>query len=133
MVRMLFWLMPFALMIACTPAAPKGDFSAAAAVHEEALKTIDSARALLDSLKMNAPDSLNTQLDALRAEMDLWEKSMVEVPGMAHDHHDHGHDHSHDHGKKPDPNLTPEQALDLQNTLLTEAKRIHQSIVSLKK
>ena len=124
------------IITACTnePIDPK--LEAAAAIHEEAVKTEQLVRTTLDSLKQHK-ELLSTQgdtlsdsdqifislYDSLQSDLASWSENLIEVPGFEHHHH-HGEECHHDHGKKL-PEVTPDHMLNIQ-------KEFRDSIMAIK-
>lgn len=117
------------LLIGCTSAQDEKILEESREIHSQAIKLgkqADEKIAQLkgqlgsidDSLKSVAKDSVIS----LKADLSLWEASIVEVPGDEHDHHHHGHDHDHNHA--PAPDLTPEMALEVQKELKARAEAL---------
>ncbi|MCG8330038.1 MAG: hypothetical protein MI974_20240 [Chitinophagales bacterium] len=135
--KALFILLLLFIMAACTnePIDPK--LEAAAAIHEEAIKTEQLVRTTLDSLKQHK-EQLSTQedtlsdsdqvfisrYDSLQSDLASWSENLIEVPGFEHHHHHHGEACHHDHGKKI-PEVTPEHMLSIQ-------KEFRDSIMAIK-
>ena len=88
-------------------------------LHEQALaigKAVEQKLAAFTTSDSILLDSI----EVLKADLELWESNLIEVPGHDHDHH--GHDHNHDHGSQPD--LTPEMMLEVQKELLETIQKI---------
>lgn len=135
--KALFILLLLFIIAACTsePIDPK--LEAAAAIHEEAIKTEQLVRTTLDSLKQHK-EQLSTQedtlsdsdqvfislYDSLQSDLASWSENLIEVPGFEHHHHHHGEACHHDHGKKI-PEVTPEHMLSIQ-------KEFRDSIIAIK-
>jgi chromosome segregation ATPase len=95
-------------------------------VIEPRIEQIDSLKTVLAAQK--TPDSAAriATLDSLKTAFEEWEKNLVEVPGMPHDHkHDHGKgEHKHNHADATLKDLPAEQMLDLQRETLNNIKQI---------
>lgn len=95
-------------------------------VIEPRIEQIDSLKTVLAAQK--TPDSAAriATLDSLKTAFEEWEKNLVEVPGMPHDHkHDHGKgEHKHNHADATLKNLPAEQMRDLQRETLNNIKQI---------
>jgi chromosome segregation ATPase len=93
---------------------------------QEVIEQIDSLKTVLAAQK--TPDSAAriATLDSLKTAFEEWEKNLVEVPGMPHDHkHDHGKgEHKHNHADATLKDLPAEQMLDLQRETLNNIKQI---------
>ena len=67
-------------------------------------------------------------LDSISRSLKAWDEQLVEVPGFEEEHDHSGHDHHHDE----QPELTPEQHLEVQQYLLQEIRAIEKSINQIK-
>lgn len=95
-------------------------------LHEQ-IEGIDSLKIVLsekkktltDAAAIASLDSTVAALDAVAGSFATWEESVVEVPGLPHEHHD-GEEHDH----KPAPDLTPEQMLEVQKESKANIEKI---------
>jgi hypothetical protein len=101
------------------------------AAIEPRIEQIDSLKTVLAAQK--TPDSAAriATLDSLKTAFEEWEKNLVEVPGMPHDHKhrtggpDHSkHDHKHNHADATLKDLPANQMRDLQREMLNNIKQI---------
>ena len=100
-------------------------------VHEAAMKIgkeikdkIKQIDEQSEGLEEPTKSAIKDSVEALTSAWEVWESTIVEVPGHDdHDHHDHDHDHDHDHSQ-PD-NLTPEMVLELQEDLQSRATSLN--------
>lgn len=128
-----FLWMTYALL-ACTGEEEKSEeLEKAFELHLESLEIRKNVTEKLSKLTTDA-DSVfmeknKIQLDSIQAALKDWDELFIEVPGFEHDHEGHDHHHHHDHNSGPQ--LTPTEHLDLQQYLLTEIKRILESINKL--
>ncbi|WP_428654273.1 hypothetical protein [Runella sp.] len=99
-------------------------------IHEQiegidSLKIVlsDKKKTLTDAAAIASLDSTVAALDAVASSFESWEESVVEVPGLPHEHHHHeGEEHEHHH--KPAPDLTPEQMLEVQKESKANIEKI---------
>ena len=122
--RNLVFLMAW-LLAACT-AKEKPAQKKSIELHEQALaigKAVEQKLAAFTTSDSILLDSI----ELLKADLELWESNLIEVPGHDHDHH--GHDHNHDHGSQPD--LTPEMMLEVQTALKIEVEKLNSRIEKL--
>ena len=116
-------------------------------LHENMVAKLQSLEADVEAA-MVAGDSLlamelarvEGQLDQLDVLFHDWSETVIEVPGMEHDHsgHDHaGHDHgAHDHGAPSMEGMSDEEILAIQQALMAELEALQaqydESIEALK-
>jgi len=97
-------------------------------IHEDAISVSGQVTDQLTKLAANSDSSFvatfRGELDSIRLALDAWNEQVVEVPGFEEEHDHSGHDHSH--GNQPE--LTPEQHLEVQQHLLKEVQRIEKKI-----
>lgn len=80
-------------------------------LHLEAIEISKELEPKLESLSSHAKGGAEkSQIDSLKALIEMWEENMIEVPGFAHAHA-HG-THTHEH--KSAPPMTDESMLDYQ-------------------
>ena len=113
-------------------------------LHKEAVKVRQTAQDQIEQLESNT-DSLfvatyGNEISALSSSLKEWDEQLIEVPGFDkehdhahHDHSGHDHDHDHDHHHHDQPDLTPEQHLEVQQQLLQEINELAGKISSIKK
>lgn len=77
--------------------------------HLEAIRIQTEIKNILKTPLPNATESKRNQLDSLSELIQLWEESIVEVPGFPHSTDDHQH---HDH--KEAPKMTDDSMLTYQ-------------------
>jgi len=97
----------------------------AASVHDYALQIAEETEQQINTLVQVYPDSAKQFL----LEIEQWEENLVEVPGHAHEHHDH-EGHTHDHSPVT---LTPEEMLNVQQELRDQVKALRDRVESLKR
>lgn len=91
-------------------------------LHLEAIEISKELEPKLESLSSYAKGGAEkSQIDSLKALIEMWEENMIEVPGFAHVHA-HG-THTHEH--KSAPPMTDESMLDYQ-------RQSREAIVELK-
>jgi len=116
-------------------------------LHENMVAKLQSLEADVEAA-MVAGDSLlamelarvEGQLDQLDVLFHDWSETVIEVPGMEHEHsgHDHaGHDHgAHDHGAPSMEGMSDEEILAIQQALMAELEALQaqydESIEALK-
>ena len=108
-------------------------------IHEQiegidSLKIVlsDKKKTLTDAAAIASLDSAVAALDAVAGSFETWEESVVEVPGLPHEHHHHeGEEHHHDH--KPAPDLTPEQMLEVQKESKTNIEKVKSDLEKAEK
>ncbi len=93
---------------------------------EPKIEQIDSLKTVFAAQKTPVNAARIATLDSLKTAFEEWEKNLVEVPGMPHDHkHDHGkHEHKHNHADATLKDLPAEQMRDLQRETLNNIKQI---------
>ena len=111
-------------------------------LHKEAVEVRQMAQDQIEQLESNSDslfvDTYGKDISALGKSLKEWDEQLIEVPGFDeehdHAHHDHsGHDHGHDHNHHHDqPELTPQQHLEVQQQLLQEIKQLAGKISSIK-
>jgi len=79
----------------------------------------EKKKTLTDAAAIASLDSTVAALDAVAGSFAAWEESVVEVPGLPHEHHD-GEEHEH----KPAPDLTADQMLEVQKESKTNIEKI---------
>ena len=110
----------------------------AIAVHDEVMKQLEDAQQLTQKLKARresadstgraAIDGLIAEMDSSQKAMDTWMNEVVEVPGEEGHNHSHvhkkaeNHDHAHDHAAQPE--VTPQQMLDIQKEMKKNIEKI---------
>ena len=112
-------------------------------LHKEAVEVRQTAQDQIEKLESNS-DSLfvatyGKDISALSSSLKEWDEQLIEVPGFEeehdhthHDHSGHDHDHDHDHHHHDQPELTPQQHLEVQQQLLQEIKQLAGKISSIK-
>lgn len=98
-------------------------------LHLEAIKISGQLEQKLDSLSARAKDDLaKSQIDSLKDLIEVWEESMIEVPGFAH-----AHDHAHGaHSHKSAPPMTDESMLDYQRQSREAIIELKESVTKLR-
>lgn len=136
--QVFFTLSLMALAVACGgKKEPNEDLQQAFKLHQEAVNIYNQAGEQLAKLMANG-DSLfikaNQQdLDSISRSLKAWNEQLVEVPGFEEAHDHSGHDHSgHDHHHAKQPELTPQQHLQVQQHLLQEIRAIEKRIDQIK-
>ena len=127
-----------ALLVACgDKKKPSEDLQQAFKLHQEAMSIRSQINDQLAKLTTNG-DSLflkafKKDLDSINRSLKDWDEKLVEVPGFEEEHDHSGHDHSgHDHHHDDEPELTPEQHLQVQQHLLEEIRAIETRINQVK-
>jgi ABC-type nickel/cobalt efflux system permease component RcnA len=83
----------------------------------------DKKKTLTDAAAVASIDSTISALDLVAKSFEEWEESLVEVPGLAHEHHHHeGEEHHHDH--KPAPNVSSDQMIEIQKEIKANIEKI---------
>ncbi|REA60853.1 hypothetical protein DSL64_13170 [Dyadobacter luteus] len=115
---------------ACSSQQDKSDvLSEANRVHLLASEIHHRLENQLDSAKTATHDSFRIKmLDSLSNLVELWEESMIEVPGFEHEH-DHSGEHHH---HKPAPSMTDESMLEYQQNAHTAIRELEKSFNDLK-
>ena len=134
-----------AFVFSCEQKDPK--LEEATALHETSMKSLDSLKNVVseieslreqlkasiqrmetaegsDSVKIAQMIEASVELKGAEDALTEWEASFQHVPGM-----EHGHEHSHaesgdDHNHMPAPDLTPDQALAIQQESATKISEI---------
>ena len=101
------------------------------ALHEQiegidSLKVVlnDKKKSLTDAAAIASIDSTVAQLDAVAKSFEEWEESLVEVPGLPHEHHHHEGEEHHHHDHKPAPEVSGEQMIEIQKEIKTNIEKI---------
>lgn len=115
---------------ACSSQQDKNDIlSEANRVHLQAAEIHHRLENQLDSAKTATHDSSRIKmLDSLSNLVELWEESMIEVPGFEHEHDHSGGHHHH----KPAPSMTDESMLEYQQNAHTAIRELEKSFNDLK-
>ncbi len=110
----------------------------AMAIHDSVLIQLDTLdqRITAMHIKDSATISYIKAVKAIKQDFEIWDESMVSVPGYESEHeHDHDHNHEHDHDHENSPNdlkdMSSEQILALQKGLRLEIQRIEKKADSL--
>ncbi|TAE33608.1 MAG: hypothetical protein EAZ91_02240 [Cytophagales bacterium] len=105
------------------------------AAVEPKIEQIDSLKTVLTAQKTPVNAARIATLDSLKTAFEEWEKNLVEVPGMPHDHkHDHGKgEHKHNHADATLKDLPTEQMRDLQRETLNNIKQIQVRLEAVSK
>jgi hypothetical protein len=85
---------------------------------------VEKKKTLTDAASIASIDSTVAALEKVHGSFEEWEGSLVEVPGLAHEHHDHGKGEEHHHDHKPAPDLTPDQMLQVQKEIKANIEKI---------
>lgn len=96
---------------------------------ETSIDQIDSVRTLLAQKTTPEAKATAQSLDSLKTAFEEWEENLVEVPGMKHEHHEHGdgeHHHHHHHNNNDTKDLPADQMRDLQREFLANIKQIQE-------
>ncbi|MEO6282398.1 MAG: hypothetical protein ABIO93_03355 [Dyadobacter sp.] len=109
--KTIIFLIPLALMFGCGGPNRKSEaLIQANQVHMESVTVASKLEKLLDSLrKENTETAQIARLDSIARQIELWEESVIEVPGF-----EHAHQHGEGHHHKPAPQMTDESMLDYQ-------------------
>ena len=111
-----------AFMLGCRPDQDKKTLDRAFAIHQEAMVVAEEIEQQLKAYTGQAttapnPDSVRVWI----AELEEWEKNVVEVPGYEHEHHHHDGEHHH-HG--PAPDVSAGEMLDIQREMKTRIEAL---------
>lgn len=126
-------LLLLVMIMACShDKKPGKNLQQAFKIHQDAVKIRNQVAGHLDKLNANE-DSLfvtayKENLDSISRALETWDEQLVEVPGFEEAHDHSGHDHHHDE----QPELTPEQHLQVQQHLFKEIQTIEKSINQIK-
>lgn len=107
----------FLLFTACQPSEDAA-LAEAQRLHRQVVEL--ETRLLTQYQRLERPDSAQ---QAWYEEFKEWQSNLVVVPGVEHDH-SHDDHHHHDHLHEAAPQLTSEQLLDVQKSLLEEGKNL---------
>jgi hypothetical protein len=119
-------LIPIALILLACSSKKQEDATLKEAfeIHEMAMQIGEHVTQKVERIESYADQSTRelqaSLLDSalvLRKDLAVWESSIIEVPGMEHEHH---HDHHHQEVK-----LTPEMVLEVQKYMRDEIIRIN--------
>ncbi|MBD2756491.1 hypothetical protein IC230_26620 [Spirosoma sp. BT704] len=95
---------------------------------EPVIDRIDSVRTLLAKKTSPEAKAAGQSLDSLKTAFEEWEENLVEVPGLKHDHHEHGEGkhHHHHHHNNDTKDMPADQLRDLQQAFLANIRQIQQ-------
>ena len=123
--RFIMILMLFITSSSCSTSEDEKLIQQSIEVHEEALNIGLKIRDKITGIEQQAqaleePMSsvIKDSVEVLRAELNAWEATIIEVPGNEDHHHDH-HGHRHEH--RSPSNLTPEMVLEIQQDIKKRA------------
>jgi hypothetical protein len=102
----------------------------AAVVHNSAVALAAQLESDLERLKRDTT-IVQDSLHVLENALEVWEETLVEVPGNDEHHHE-GHDHHHDHGHTQ-TGLTAGQMLVVQQELKRNLQTIETRLNALKR
>lgn len=95
------------------------------ATVEPRIGQIDSIKTLLANRPQPAAQATMATLDSLKKAFEEWEKNLVEVPGMPHEHHHESGKHKHHHHTDATlKDLPADQMRDLQRETRDNIRRI---------
>jgi hypothetical protein len=109
-------------MLGCRQDQDKKTLDRAFAIHQEAMVVAEDTEQQLKAYTGQAttapnPDSVRVWI----AELEEWEKNVVEVSGYEHEHHHH-HDGEHHHA--PAPDVSAGEMLDIQREMRTRIEAL---------
>ena len=84
---------------------------------------VEKKKSLKDATTIASIDSTIAAINRTQAAFEEWEENLVEVPGLAHEHH-HGEGEEHHHDHKPAPDLSPDQMLEIQKATKANIEKI---------
>jgi len=114
------YALPLAFAFSCGGSDQKSQMlTQANELHLESVSIAAKLEKSLDSLGRYASAAEKIRLDSLAHLVELWEESVIEVPGF-----EHAHEHTEGHEHKPAPQMTDESMLEYQRN----AKEAIQSI-----
>lgn len=122
-----------ALMAACGgKQKPNTTLQHAFDIHQESIRIRHQVAEDLSELKAGNDsmfvETYADKLDSLGRSVKSWDERLVEVPGF-----EESHDHAgHAHHEQPEPELTPEQHLEVQQYMLQEIKDIAEKLRKIK-
>lgn len=98
----------------------------AADVHLHAIEIQKQTEAKLRTLSESTSltDQQRNKVDSLSKILALWEKGLIEVPGMPHDHHG-------EHEHKPAPKMTAGSMLGYQEQMLKAIEDVNREVLDL--
>lgn len=93
----------------------------------DSLKNIltEKRKTLTDAAALARIDSTTAALTSVAVSMEEWENNLIEVPGMAHEHHE-GEHHHHEHKKAPD--MSADQMLQVQKEIKKGIEKIRDDL-----
>ena len=102
-------------------------------VHLESVKIHESVEKEIAEKNKRATESndssLLLKLDSVHHLVELWEDSIVEVPGFEHEHHHGKGEHHHEH--KAVPQMTDESMLEYQQNTKMAIQELQMSLKQL--
>ena len=118
--KTIIYALPLAFAFSCGRSDQKSQLLIQAnQLHLESIRIAGKLEKSLDSLAQHASANEKIRLDSLAHLVELWEESVIEVPGF-----EHAHEHTEGHEHKPAPQMTDESMLEYQRN----AKEAIQSI-----
>lgn len=118
--KTILYALPLAFTFSCGGSDQKSQMLIQAnELHLESVSIASKLEKSLDSLGQHASAAEKIRLDSLAHLVELWEESVIEVPGF-----EHAHEHTEGHEHKPAPQMTDESMLEYQRN----AKEAIQSI-----
>lgn len=118
--KTIIYALPLAFAFSCGGSDQKSQLLIQAnQLHLESISIAGKLEKSLDSLAQHASANEKIRLDSLAHLVELWEESVIEVPGF-----EHAHEHTEGHEHKPAPQMTDESMLEYQRN----AKEAIQSI-----
>jgi hypothetical protein len=106
--KTILYALPLAFAFSCGGSDQKSQMLIEAnELHLESVSIASKLEKSLDSLGQRASAAEKIRLDSLAHLVEVWEESVIEVPGFEHEHTE-GHEH------KPAPQMTDESMLEYQ-------------------
>lgn len=108
--KTIIYAIPLAFAFSCGGSDQKSQMLIEAnQLHLESVSIAGKLEKSLDSLAQHASAAEKVRLDSLAHLVELWEESVIEVPGF-----EHAHEHAEGHTHKPAPQMTDESMLEYQ-------------------
>ncbi len=108
--KTIIYALPLAFAFSCGGSDQKSQLLIQAnQLHLESVSIAGKLEKSLDSLGQHANATEKIRLDSLAHLVELWEESVIEVPGF-----EHAHQHTEGHEHKPAPQMTDESMLEYQ-------------------
>ncbi|WP_020533211.1 hypothetical protein [Flexithrix dorotheae] len=126
---LIIWMIIALFMMGCSSSQDEQLNIQGIEIHNKAMKKggemeqkMQKIQQFSESVDPSLQSAFLDSVKVLEEDFSTWKANIVEVPGNEHDHHDHeGHDHHHE----PNPELTPQMVLEIQQFMLVEIEKLN--------